>query len=142
MTGVLDKEVHLPENTENCLTDIETIVWELPGLFNTRFSKFDAGYAEVSSRLHLMDLSLAALQNDVRDLRGGVTRQLNAQDQRLKEMEGRLSIIETQLKGIEIRLRDFDQRLNGIETRLDGIETRVERMETMLATILERLPAR
>jgi hypothetical protein len=53
--------------------DREGIYTDLPQLLNPRFDK-------VNSRLNLLDRQMATAIRDLRDIRGGVTRQLVAQD--------------------------------------------------------------
>ena len=87
MVDVIDKRV----------TDLETLVWDIPNLLNTRFSRFDTEFASLrgaitdnTSRLASLERAMALLQTDMRDLRGGVTRQLVSQDERLKTIEQKL----------------------------------------------------
>jgi hypothetical protein len=79
-TDTIDKRV----------SDLETLVWDIPNLLNARFQRFEAALADNTARLASVERTLTGLQTDVRDLRGGVTRQLVAQDGRLAAIESKL----------------------------------------------------
>jgi hypothetical protein len=63
----------MDKTIEERVDDLESIYTDLPQLMNARFD-------EVNSRLNLLDRQSATLIRDLRDVRGGVTRQLIAQD--------------------------------------------------------------
>lgn len=69
---------------------MEDLIADLPDLVNLRFENVTAGQAETTARLSLVDKQLANLIRDVRDLRGGVTRLLIAQEQQLAAILARL----------------------------------------------------
>jgi hypothetical protein len=94
MTDTFDKRV----------TDLENPVWEIPNLLNTRFARFEAALADNTARVASVERAMTVLQTDLRDLRGGVTRQLVEQD-------GRLGGIEQRLGGVEQKLEEVLQRL-------------------------------
>ena len=86
-TDVLDKR----------LTDLETIVWDLPGLLTTRTAKYEAEFASiradlgsVSHRLDKIERNQGMLQVDMRDLRNGVARFMAEFDIRLRALEERI----------------------------------------------------
>lgn len=78
---------------EKRVTDVENLVWEIPSLLNTRFARFETALADNTARLASLERTIASMLTDVRDLRGGVTRQLVAQDQRLASIEAQLGEI-------------------------------------------------
>lgn len=92
------------DTLEKRVTDVENLVWEIPNLLNTRFTRFEAALADNTARLTSLERTITSVLTDVRDLRGGVTRQLVEQDKRLAAMEGRLAGIEGQLAEILKRL--------------------------------------
>jgi hypothetical protein len=81
------------EEIERRVGELESLYTDLPEMMNLRLDRNDAAHAEHSARLSIIDKQLAALTRDVRDMRGGVTRQLAAQDQRLAAMEAQLARI-------------------------------------------------
>ena len=131
MTDILEKR----------LTDLETLVWELPDLMTTRMARVDtelvslrASMVEYSQRAATLERAMMVLQTDIRDMRGGVTRMLVAQDERLADVDKRLAGVETRLTGVETRL-------TGVETRLTGQDQQFVQLNAKLDAILARLPA-
>jgi hypothetical protein len=83
----------MSDTLEKRVTDVENLVWEIPNLLNTRFARFEAALADNTARLASLERTISAALIDVRDLRGGVTRQLVAQDERLASVETKLDEI-------------------------------------------------
>jgi len=75
------------------LGDLEAVVADLPEMLNLRFGSVTARQDEMAARLGLLDKQISILVRDVRDMRGAVTRQLLAQDQRLSAIEASLQQI-------------------------------------------------
>jgi prefoldin subunit 5 len=75
------------------MTSLETYCWELPTLINSRNDRFESEFSDLRNRLQHLDRSMSAMQMDMRDLRGGVTRQLIAQDQVIQELKADVTII-------------------------------------------------
>jgi uncharacterized protein involved in exopolysaccharide biosynthesis len=83
---------------------------------------------ETNGRLNIIDKQLAMLTRDVRDTRGGVTRQLVEQDKRLAAIEQRLTALEEGYASLAQMQSSMAQRM--------------EAMQGMLEKILHRLPPR
>ena len=77
-----------------------------------------AGHAETSGRLNLMDKQLANLTRDVRDLRGALTRQLLAQDAKLDAQDAKLEAQDAKLDALNAKLDAQDAKLDAILARL------------------------
>ena len=82
---------------EKRLTDLETLVWDIPNLLNARFTRFDTEFVslrvaltDMTTRLAALERTMTGLQTGMRDLRGGVTRQLVEQDKRLGAIEQKI----------------------------------------------------
>jgi archaellum component FlaC len=73
-------------------------------MLNLRLEGITAAQNEVSARIALLDKQMSMVTRDVRDLRGGVTRQLVAQDERLSKMESQLGSIQVMLQEVVRRL--------------------------------------
>jgi len=86
-----------PEGLDRRPTDVEGLVTDLPDIVNLRFERIVATQSEVNARLNIIDKQMATLTRDVRELRGAVTRQLLAQDQRLMQNDERLQKILAEL---------------------------------------------
>ena len=101
---------------EQRVDELEDFITEIPHLFNLRMESTVSALHDTGQRISLLDRQVAGLVRDVRDLRGGVTRQLSAQDKEIAEIKAAVV---------------------GIETKVGGIEAKVE---TGFAEILARLP--
>ena len=128
---------------EKRVTDIETLVWELPNLINTRFHRFDAEFtssrtaiADNTARLVQVERAMTLLQADLRDLRSGVTRQLVEQERRLAAIESRLDKLESRLEKLESRMDNLEKRFGVVEGRLDGLEGKIDRLSGQMAEAL------
>jgi chromosome segregation ATPase len=137
MTEILEKRV----------ADIEALITDLPELLNIRFERVDHSLSEHTARFNLLDKQMAMLVRDMRDLRGGVTRQLLEQDRRLssidQKLEGqdrRLGTIEQKLEGQDRRLGTIEQKLEGQDKHRGAIESDVAAIRTDITEILSRLP--
>ena len=96
---------------EKRLTDLESLVWDIPNLLNARFTRFDTEFVslrgaltDMTTRVAALERTMTGLQTDMRDLRGGVTRQLIEQDKRL-------GVIEQKLSGLDIKIDEVLKRL-------------------------------
>ncbi|MBU1209837.1 MAG: hypothetical protein KJ587_01010 [Alphaproteobacteria bacterium] len=106
------------------MINAEDLIADLPHTMNLRLETIVGAQHEVAARLGLMDKQLSILVRDVRDMRGGVTRQLAEQDKRLNQLEQRLDRVE--------------QRLDGLDQRLDGIEQHLVSIDGKLQQLLDR----
>ncbi len=114
---------------EERVTDLEKLHTDLPEIMNLRFSRVETAlrenatrFDEIAGRLNLLDTQMGMMIRDMRDLRGGVTRQLVGQDGRLATMETRLTAVETQVAALATLM---ETRLTPIEEKLDAILARL-----------------
>lgn len=130
-------------DVEKRLNELESLVWDLPNLIDLRLGRVESSYAEVSGRLSRIDRTLVVLQTDMRDLRGGVTRQLVAQDARLARMEERIARMEARIERMEERIERMEGPLVGIEKQMVELKSELsglkESTSAMLAAILAKL---
>ena len=120
------------EELERRVAELENFYTDIPEMLNLRLDRNDAAHAEHSARLSIIDKQLAALTRDVRDMRGGVTRQLTGQDQRLAAMEQRMTAMDQRLAAMEQRMTAMDQRLAAMEQRMTAMEQLLTAMEQLL----------
>ena len=123
-------------DVEKRLNELESLVWDLPNLIDLRLGRVESSYVEVSGRLSRIDRTLVVLQTDMRDLRGGVTRQLVAQDARLARMEERIEHIEERIERMEGPLVGIEKQMAEFKSELSGLK---ESTSAMLAAILAKL---
>jgi hypothetical protein len=112
---------------EQQVKDIEDLIADIPHMLNLRLEGITAAQNETSARIALLDKQMSMVLRDLRDLRGGVTRQLVAQDERLSKMESHLG---ERLGGMESHL---GERLGKMESQLGAIEV-------TLQEVVRRLP--
>lgn len=111
---------------ERRVAQLESFYTDIPEMMNLRLDRNDAAHAEHSARLSIIDKQLAALTRDVRDMRGGITRQLMGQDQRLTAIEQRLTALERRQDANDARFDTIDRRQIGMEAQLTRIITLLE----------------
>ena len=129
--------------------NMEDLIADIPVLLNARLETIAAGYNETGARLVVIDKQLAILTRDLRDMRGAVTRQLLAQDERLREIDARFDAHDSKFTTIDEKLASMDGKLAEIREHLTAIAGRVEAhsskyaaMDQKLDIILDRLPPR
>ena len=117
---------------EKRLTDLETLVWDIPNLLNARFTRFDTEFVslrgaltDMTTRVAALERAMTGLQTDMRDLRGGVTRQLIEQDKRLADQEKRLGAIENKIGTLDDKLAKQGAHLGKIEQKIDEVLKRL-----------------
>lgn len=117
------------------VADLEAIYVDLPEIMSLRFGSVRSQIEELSSRVGLLEKGLSILMRDVRDLRGGVTRQLMAQDQRLAALEQRL---DRTIEGFERLTTIVTGLAEGVAQRFSALESKVDANH---ADVLTRLAA-
>ena len=127
------------EEHERRVVELENFYTDIPEMLNLRLDRNDAAHAEHSARLSIIDKQLVALTRDVRDMRGGITRQLTGQDQRLAGMDQRLSAMEQRMTALEQRMTAMDQRQQSFETRMTQ---RLDSVDAQLARIIALMESR
>lgn len=111
---------------ERRLGNIEDLIVDLPQVINLRLETIVAAQRETSGRMNLMEQQLALLSRDVRDMRGGVTRMLVAQDKRLDEMSSRQDEMSS-------RIEKLKYEMSGIKAQLTSLTDAVTRLADRLA---------
>ena len=124
---------------EKRLSDMESIVNDIPGLLNLRLERFNASFFEnskrfdeINGRLNLIDKQMSLMVTDLRDLRSGVTNQLMAQDQVIREIKTELAVLKTMVEG---RLSMLDDRMARVEGHVASLDDRMARVEGHVASL-------
>ena len=134
------------DTIEKRVSDLEALLADLPELVNLRLERFDnavrdntARFDEMAGRLNLLDKQMGMLLRDMRDLRGGVTRQLVEQDKVIRSLDERVGKLEERVARLESLVAELRSL---IEERMGSLETKFGTFEEMLKEILKRLPKR
>ncbi len=134
------------QQLERRVAELENFYTDIPEMMNLRLDRNDAAHAEHSARLSIIDKQLAALTRDVRDMRGGITRQLTGQDHRIASLEERLTGMEQGLTGMEQRLTGMEERLTALELQQQTFESkmtqRLDSVDAQLARVIAILERR
>jgi len=125
---------------EQRVKDIEDLIADLPELMSLRLESVAAAQSETAARVSLLDKQMAMVLREMRDLRGGVTRMLLAQDKRIAAMEARLGAMETRFDSMEARLDGIEAKLIAHDELFGILDGQLSAMDTKLDAILSRLP--
>ena len=124
----------MDDTLEQRVKDVEDLIADISHLVGLRLESITASQHEFTARIGLLDKQMSMLLRDMRDLRGGVTRQLVEQDKRLAAIE----------KGLGALKAEIDDRLGALETKIDGqsatFEKRHASLDSKIDQILARLP--
>jgi hypothetical protein len=112
------------------LTDLETIVWDIPVLLTTRTAKYEAEFTSISGRLDKIERNQGMLQVDMRDLRNGVARFMVEFDARMRALEDHVAQLEAAV----------EKDRSDTAARFDAMDRRFDTIDATLAEILRSLP--
>lgn len=101
MTDFLDKRV----------TELESVIWDVANPMNMRFTRFDMEFAAMRGTMETLERAMAALQVDMRDVRGGITHHLVAPEGQLREIKADIAAMKTVINAITADLREVLRRL-------------------------------
>lgn len=139
---------------EKRVTDMEHIISDIPVIMNYRFERFDtalrdhnARFDEINGRLNLLDQQMSMMLRDMRDLRGGVTRMLIAQDAEIASLKADMAGLKTDVAGLKTDVSGLKADVAGLTTDVAGLRSDVAGLKTDVAEIksaihliLARLP--
>jgi chromosome segregation ATPase len=135
----------LPEDAmlkplEQRVEDLEDIVADIPALVNLRLENMISNQQEANDRIALLDRQIATLTRDVRDLRGGVTRQLKAQDVEIAEVKATVMDVNTRLTRVEADVAVLKTDVAALKTDVASLSTGIATVQVGIDEILARLP--
>ena len=105
---------------EQRVDDLEDLIADIPHMINLRLENLLSAMHETNTRIALIDRQVGGFVRDIRDLRGGVTRQLIAQDKEIAEIKAKVSGIEGKVSGIEGKVSGIEGKVSGLEAKLDA----------------------
>jgi chromosome segregation ATPase len=124
------------------LTELEQLVYDIAPMLNLRFDHLRAALAEnaaffaaTEARLGTIDTQIGILLRDIRDMRGGVTRQLIGQDDLLREIDKRLTAVEQRLASLEANDQALSNRMTSMEGHMTSMEGRMTSMEGHMTSV-------
>lgn len=133
---------------EQRLSELETIVWELPARVDARFERFDGEFAAMrlaladnTKRLVQLERAVVMLQTDVRDIRAGLTRSLAEMREQIEGFGKRLDELTAELReqiGLLVKRQgelasEMRERAAGLMARLDEHATETRRRFDQMA---------
>lgn len=100
------------------VSDLEEIVGDIPHLLNTRLELIQSNQQEANARLNFLDRQMGMILREIRDMRGGVTRQLMEQDKRIASMAQDIS-------GLKSDVGDLKSDVSGLKSDVSGLKSDV-----------------
>ena len=123
---------------EKRVTDLEALIIDLPEIMNFLFERVEtalrdhaARFDEMGGRLNLLDKQMGMVLRDVRDMRGGVTRQLMAQD-------GEIAAIKDDVSVLKADVAELKADVLGLKTDVSVLKTDVKSINGKLDVLLAR----
>ncbi len=117
---------------EKRVADMELIIGDIPQIMNYRFERFDtafrdhtARFDEISGRLNLLDKQMGMLLRDMRDLRGGVTRLLVAQDEEIASVKTSVTGLTTDVAELKADVAVLKTDMSEVKSALHQILARL-----------------
>lgn len=83
----------MTDTLERRVNDIEDLISDIPQMVSLRLESLTATQQEASARIGILDKQMAMVLREMRDLRGGVTRMLVAQDAEIAEIKADVKAI-------------------------------------------------
>lgn len=78
---------------------------------------------------------------EIRDLRGGVTRQLVEQDKRIAALQADMHGLTDGVAGLRGSVSGLKSDMTDVQSKLDRVDGRLAKLTDTVGTILSRLPA-
>ncbi len=91
----------MSDTIDQRVSDIEALIADIPQMLSLRLEGITAAQHETTARVGFLDKQMAMLIRDMRDMRGGVTRQLVGQDGELAAIKDELAAIRGELAPIK-----------------------------------------
>jgi peptidoglycan hydrolase CwlO-like protein len=118
---------------EQRVDDLEDLVSDIPNLINLRLETLISNQHEANARIALLDRQITTLVRDVRDMRGGVTRQLVAQDKEIAEIKADVASVKADVTSVRADI-------TSVKAAVASVEVKIDRLEIGIAEVLVRLP--
>ena len=137
----------MADTLEGRVQEIEDLIADIPQMMSLRLESLTAAQQDASARIGLLDKQMAMMMREMRDLRGGVTRMLVAQDAEIAAIKADVTEFKAGLASIKGDVTEFKAGLAGIKgdvtefkAGLASIKGDVSEMKVALHMILARLP--
>ena len=120
---------------EQRVDDLEDIIADIPNLVNKRLETIVLNQHEANDRIALLDRQMSGLMRDIRDMRGGVTRQLIGQDQEIAEIKARVIKLEADIGGLQNDVAGLKSDVATLKSDVATLMSDVATMKSDVATI-------
>ena len=118
---------------EQRVSDMEDLIADIPHLVNLRLEGVMSSLHETNSRIALIDRQFSGFVRDLRDLRGGVTRQLMAQDEQIAEIKAKVT-------GLEVDMNTVKSDVASLKFDVSSLKTDLVKVQNGITVLLSRLP--
>jgi chromosome segregation ATPase len=132
-TAVPERAVLKP--LEQRVEDLEDLVADIPSLVNLRLENVISNQHEANDRIALLDRQIAALTRDVRDTRGGVTRQLVAQDAEIAAIKATVTEVKLTVSDVIVRLSHVEHDVSTIKADVSTLKADVSTLKADVSTM-------
>jgi peptidoglycan hydrolase CwlO-like protein len=133
-------ELRMLKPLELRVSDMEDLIADIPHLVNLRLEGVMSSLHETNSRIALIDRQFSGFVRDLRDLRGGVTRQLMAQDVEIAEIKAKVIGLETDMSAMKADITGMKTDITGMKSDIAGMKSDIAKINVALSQILSRLP--
>ena len=124
---------------EQRVSDMEDLIADIPHLVNIRLEGVMSSLHETNSRIALIDRQFSGFVRDLRDLRGGVTRQLMAQDTEIAEIKAKVIRLETDMAIVKTDMAIVKTDVAALKTDVASLRAEMGKVQHGIAEILMRL---
>ena len=125
--------LHMLKPLEQRVSDMEDLIADIPHLVNLRLEGVMSSLHETNSRIALIDRQFSGFVRDLRDLRGGVTRQLMAQDEQIAEIKAKVT-------GLEVDMNTVKSDVASLKSDVSSLKTDLVKVQNGITELLSRLP--
>ena len=132
---------------EQRVSDMEDLIADIPHLVNLRLEGVMSSLHETNSRIALIDRQFSGFVRDLRDLRGGVTRQLMAQDEQIAEIKAKVTGLEVDMNTVKSDVASLKSDVSSLRSDVVSLRSDVASLKTDLVKVqngitelLSRLP--
>lgn len=108
----------MTDTLEGRVPDIEDLIADIPQMLSPRLETLTASQQDTSARIGLLDKQMSMIMREMRDLRGGVTRMLIAQDADIAAIKSDVAGLKTDVAQLKADMAGLKADMKTILARL------------------------